>query len=171
MDLDFKQYVPADFAPESRVWIYQSNRLLGIPEVLEADRILQDFVGQWVTHGKANKGFARVFFGQFIVLIADETSHNVSGCSTDASVRVIKHLEDVLKVSFFDRQLLAFVVKGKVQCIPLNQLGYALEHGFVTPETLYFNNLVQTKQGLLNNWVVPIKDSWLAARLKLKTTL
>ncbi len=171
MDLSFEQYIPTDFAPESRVWIYQSNRPLNIGEVVEANNVLQDFVEQWATHGKANKGFARIFFGQFIVLMADESLHNVSGCSTDSSVRVIKQLEELLKVNLFDRQLLAFVVKDKVQSIPLNQLNYGLEHGFVTPDTLYFNNLVQTKQELLDKWIVPIKDSWLAARLKINTTV
>ncbi len=171
MDLSISPYIPGSFAPGSRVWIYQSNRLLSIPEVVEADHILQDFVEQWATHGQANKGFARIFFGQFIVLMADETDHAVSGCSTDASVRVIKHLESVLKVNLFDRQLLAFVVKDKVQCIPMNQLDYAVEHSFITPGTLYFNNLVQTKQELLEKWIVPVKNAWLAAKLNLKPSI
>lgn len=171
MDLNFKQYIPEDFASESRVWIYQSNRPLGFGEVVEANNLLQEFVEQWATHGKSNKGFARILFGQFIVLIADETSHNVSGCSTDASVRIIKQLEQVLKVNLFDRQLLAFVVKDKVQCIPMNQLNYGVEHGFITADTLYFNNLVQTKQELLDKWIVPVKDSWLAAKLDLKASV
>ncbi|WP_447639859.1 MULTISPECIES: hypothetical protein [Chitinophagaceae] len=170
MDLEFKQYIPEGFAPASRVWIYQSNRLLSIPEVMEADNILQDFVAQWATHGQANKGFARIFFGQFIVLMADETAHHISGCSTDASVRIIKHLETLLKVNLFDRQLLAFEVKGKIQCIPMNQLNYGLEHDFINADTLYFNNLVQTKQELLDKWIVPLKDSWLAGKLNMKTT-
>jgi len=171
MDLAFKQYIPENFAADSRVWIYQSNRLLSISEVMEADEILQQFVGQWATHGQANKGFARIFFGQFIVLMADETSHNISGCSTDSSVRIIKHLESLLKVNLFDRQLLAFAVKDKVQCIPMSQLAYAAEHGFINADTLYFNNLVQTKQELLDKWIVPIKESWLAAKLNLKATV
>ncbi|PZP45277.1 MAG: hypothetical protein DI598_13510 [Pseudopedobacter saltans] len=168
MDLSFKQYIPEDFSPSSRIWIYQSNRLLSIPEVMQADEILQEFVGQWATHGTANKGFARILFGQFIVLMADESSHTVSGCSTDSSVRVIKQLESLLKVNLFDRQLLAFVVKDKVQCIPMNQLNYAIEHEFVTADTLYFNNLVQTKQDFLDKWIIPISKSWLASKLSLK---
>lgn len=170
MDISFKQYIPEDFDANSRVWIYQSNRLLTIPELLKADEVLQEFVAQWATHGKANKGFARIMFGQFIVLIADESSHAVSGCSTDSSVRVIKQLESLLKINLFDRQLLAFVVKDKVQCIPMNQLSYAIEHGFITPETLYFNNLVLTKEALLEQWIIPIKDSWLASKLKFQTS-
>jgi hypothetical protein len=67
----------------------------------------------------------------------------------------------------FNRQNLAFLVKDRVQLLPLNQLNYALENNFITPDTLYFNNLVQTKEELLNNWMIPVKQSWLAKKLKL----
>jgi hypothetical protein len=66
----------------------------------------------------------------------------------------------------FDRQSLAFVVKEKVQIIPMSQLNYAVEQSFINGDTLYFNNLVATKDELLNNWIIPLKASWLAKRLK-----
>jgi len=36
------------------------------------------------------KGAAYLFFGQFIILMADERVSGISGCSTDSSVRLIK---------------------------------------------------------------------------------
>ena len=66
----------------------------------------------------------------------------------------------------FDRQSLAFIVKDKVQILPLAQLSYALENNFITSDTLYFNNLVATKKDLLTQWIVPAKNSWLASRLE-----
>ncbi|MDR0794010.1 MAG: hypothetical protein LBE82_11935, partial [Chitinophagaceae bacterium] len=72
------------------------------------------------------------------------------------------------KVNLFDRTTLAFVIKDKVQLLPMNQLKYALENNFITPDTLYFNNLAATKAELIRNWIVPVKDSWLASRLNLK---
>jgi hypothetical protein len=68
----------------------------------------------------------------------------------------------------FDRTTLAFIVKDKVQLLPLSQLAYAIENGFVDGETLYFNNLVQTKEELLDKWIIPIRESWLKDRLNLK---
>jgi hypothetical protein len=65
----------------------------------------------------------------------------------------------------FNRQNLAFVVKEKIQTIPLSQLNYALENGFITPDTIYFNNLVLDKASLLSKWMIPVKESWLAARI------
>jgi hypothetical protein len=83
---------------------------------------------------------------------------------------MIKAVEEGFGVSLFDRQLLAFVVKDKVQLIPLSQLKAAVEGGFVSGETLYFNNLVATKEALENNWLIPVKDSWLKNKLPVVST-
>lgn len=166
MDLSYQSFIPEDFAPSSRVWIYQSSRLFTISEALELETILNDFTINWLSHGTPVKGYANLLFGQFVVFIADETATGVSGCSTDSSVRVVKEIEQHFKVNMFDRQQLAFVVKGKIQLLPLAQFGYALDNGFIQPDTLYFNNLVSNKQELIEKWLVPVKESWLSNRMK-----
>lgn len=167
MNLNYHHLIPGDFAPNSRVWIYQSNRLFSIGEALQIEKVLNNFVETWQSHGVQVKGYANLLFGQFIVLMADETASGVSGCSTDSSVRMIKQLEETFNVELFNRQLLAFVVKDKVQVLPLSQLSYAVENNYLTGDTLYFNNLVQTKEELLNRWLIPIRESWLRSRITL----
>jgi len=165
MNFDYKHLIPEDFHPTSRVWIYQSSRLFFINEALELEVILEGFTENWQSHGAKVKGYANLLFGQFIVLIADETQAGVSGCSTDSSVRIIKAVEERFKVNMFNRENLAFVVKDKIQLLPLSQLNYAFQNNFINRETIYFNNLVQTKDELLNKWMIPVKDSWLAKRI------
>lgn len=165
MNFEYQHLIPEDFSPSSRVWIYQSNRLFFISEALQIEEMLNNFVANWNTHGTPVKGYANLLFGQFIVLMADETVTGVSGCSTDSSVRVIKQIEELFKVDLFNRQNLAFVVKDKVQNLPMFQLNYAMDNGFITPDTIYFNNLVSNKAALLKNWMVPVKDSWLATKI------
>jgi hypothetical protein len=96
--------------------------------------------------------------------MADETAAGVSGCSTDSSVRLIKDIEKKTGVSMFDRTTLAFIVKGKVQLLPMAQLQHAIQNNFINAETPYFNNVVLTKKDLLGNWVIPAKESWLGKR-------
>jgi len=103
--------------------------------------------------------------------MADERATGVSGCSTDSSVRLIKQIEQLFNVNMFDRTSLAFEVKDKVQILPLAQLQYAIDNNFISPDTLYFNNLVQTKEELEKSWMVPVKDSWLAKRVVLGSKL
>lgn len=171
MNIAYQQLIPTDFHPASRVWVYQSSRLFTMSEALDIEEMMNEFAQSWQTHGTPVKGYANMFFGQFIVLIADETQATVSGCSTDSSVRLIKTIEDRYKVDMFNRQNLAFLVNEKVQLLPLSQLQYAVENSFIKSDTLYFNNLVQTKDELLNNWLVPVNKSWLAKRIKLPEAL
>lgn len=166
MNFEYQHLIPGDFHEQSRVWVYQSSRLFTISEALEIEEMLNDFISSWNSHGAKVKGYGNLLFGQFIVLIADETQAGVSGCSTDSSVRLIKQVEQTFKVDMFNRQNLAFVVKDKIQLLPLSQLNYAFENNFINAETIYFNNLVQTKEELLNNWMIPVKSSWLSSRIK-----
>ena len=166
MDLNYKELLPEHFTDDSRVWIYQCNRLFTISEVLHVEDMLNEFVKEWHSHGTPVKGFATVFFGQFIILIADETASGVSGCSTDSSVRLIKEIEKKFSVNLFDRQLLAFIIKDKIQLLPLSQLNYAIENNFIDESTLYFNNTVANKSALENDWIIPVKKSWLSKKLK-----
>ena len=152
MNLDYKHLLPADFAPDSRVWIYQSSRMFSLGEAIQIEDLLNHFVANWKSHGTPVKGFGTMFFGQFIVLMADEQATGVSGCSTDSSVRLIKEIEQLYKVGMFDRQNLAFVRKEKIELLPLNQLQYAVDNGFLQADTIYINNLVQTKEELKQNW-------------------
>jgi len=167
MKLDYKSLIDQNLHADSRVWIYQANRIFSIQEALAIEEILNEFSDQWKSHGVPVKGAAYLFFGQFIILIADETATGVSGCSTDSSVRMIKDIENRFGVSLFDRTTLAFVVKDKLQLLPMTQLQYAIDNGFVNGNTAYFNNLVQTKDELEKRWIIPLKDSWLAQRITL----
>lgn len=164
MNTAYQHLIPEDFHPSSRVWIYQCNRMFLISEALQLEEMMNQFVANWNSHGTPVKGYANLLFGQFVVLMADETATGVSGCSTDSSVRLIKQIEEQFKVSMFDRQNLAFVVKEKIQTIPMQQLAYALENGFITPDSIYFNNLVLDKASLLTKWMIPVKESWLATK-------
>ncbi|MFX7025331.1 hypothetical protein ABTI08_20805, partial [Acinetobacter baumannii] len=77
--------IPNDFNDNSRVWIYQSSKLFTLEEAFAIEDMLIQFVSNWKSHGTPVKGYANLLFGQFIILMADETATGVSGCSTDSS--------------------------------------------------------------------------------------
>lgn len=164
MNFNHTEHIPDNFHDSSRVWIYQSSRLFFISEALEMEDMLNDFANNWTSHGAPVKGYANLFFGRFIVLMADETSTGVSGCSTDSSVRLVKSIEEKYNVQLFDRQSLAFIVKDKIEWLPMSQLEYAIENKFIDGDTLYFNNTVLTKKEWREKWIIPAKESWLAKR-------
>ena len=171
MNLDYKHLLDGTFHPASRVWIYQASRLFSMSEAFEIEDLLKEFTEQWKSHGTPVKGASYLFFGQFIILMADERATGVSGCSTDSSVRLIKDIEQRFSVNMFDRTTLAFMIKDKIQMLPLSQLQYAAGNQFITADTLYFNNLVLTKEELEKNWIMPVKDSWLMKRISISNTV
>jgi len=159
--------IPQDFSDNARVRIYQGNRPFSEKEEMEINEQLLQFYSQWLSHGDKVKGWAKLLFRQFVVVMADEEATGVSGCSTDSSVRVIKSLERQYSVNFFDRMTITFLVKEKAEMLPYNQVQYALDKGYINEDTPFFNNVVSNKKDLLNNWLVPLKSSWLADRLSL----
>ena len=171
MNLDFHEQIPEEFNNASRVWIYQSSRKFFLSEALEIEEILEKFISDWKSHGADVKGYANLFYGQFIVLLADETNATVGGCSTDSSVRCIKEIEKKFNVQLFDRQSLAFLIDNKIQVIPLSQLNYAVANGFINGDTLYFNNTVLTKGELMKEWIIPAKQSWISKRVTFPTSV
>lgn len=167
MNLAYVHLLPSHFAATARVWIYQASRLFSLAEAFTIEEQIENFTAQWQSHGQpvAAKGF--LFFGQFIVLLADESKTMVSGCSTDSSVALIKKMEQEFAVSLLDRTQLAFVVNDKIERLPLAQIDYALQKRYINGDTLYFNNAITTKADLETNWIVPLSKSWLAKKLAL----
>ncbi len=169
MNLHFHDLIPENFNDNSRVWIYQCNRQFTLDETLQIEELLEAFSNTWLSHGAKVKGYANLFFGQFIVLMADESATGISGCSTDSSVHLIKNIEQDYNVNLFDRQTLAFVLKERIQLLPLGQLDNAIAEEFINAHTLYFNNTVQTKNELLSSWIIAVRESWLAKRFSFAT--
>ena len=84
--------MPESFDEHSRVWIYQASRRFTLSEALEIEPLLNELVSNWKSHGAPVTGYANLFFGQFIILMADEKATGVSGCRIDSSVRIIQHV-------------------------------------------------------------------------------
>jgi hypothetical protein len=159
---DYKHLLPEGFDPGSRVWIYQASRPFNAAEASEVEGMLREFAENWTSHGAPVKGFGALLFDQFIVLMADERAAGVSGCSTDSSVHLIKAVEQKFDVELFDRLALAFIVDEEVRAIPLPGIVEAIKAGFISADTIYFNNIVSSKEELENRWMIPIRESWLA---------
>jgi len=85
----------------SRVWIYQSNRILTDADVNKANELIQGFLPQWKSHGKDLAASIETLHNLFIVVTADEGVEAPSGCSIDSSVKLVKEIGVALNVDFF----------------------------------------------------------------------
>jgi hypothetical protein len=154
--------------PDSKVWIYQANRQLTLEEIGEMEQLVEGFVEQWDAHKQPVKGFGGIFYKRFIVLMADGSVAEVSGCSIDGSVRLIKELEQAFDINFFDRLKITYKITNQlVGGFALSQVNDLWEKGSINENTIVFNNLVQTKGDFETIWEIPLKDSWLFQKINI----
>lgn len=130
-------------------------------EAITIRRHINSFVEQWTSHKVGVTGWGDLLHNRFVVLMADEDEVKPSGCSIDSSVRFVKGLEQEMNTRFFDRWNIAYLKDGEVLSCNKEELCKLLESGEINDDTIVFNNLVQSKAELLNNWQVPYSQSWL----------
>jgi hypothetical protein len=150
-----------EISPNSRLWVYQSDRKLTSQEKTIIADNLKLFTEQWDTHGHPLKASFDIFYNQFIVLVADETDHAASGCSIDVSVRAIKAVEEKVGIRLFDRNKVVFKTDNLVSVYTLAELKQKYLEGVWNESTLTFNNLITVKEQLDNEWIVPAGNTWL----------
>lgn len=149
-------------SPQSRVWIYHSNRVFTAAEADYVREQLNIFVNQWTAHKLEVDGDGVLVANRFIILAADESHVGVSGCSVDSSVRFMRELAGKLNVNFFDRWLVAYKKGEEVVSCTRDEFEKLLQTGSVNDDTIVYNTLAQTKAELDTRWELPYKDSWLA---------
>jgi len=145
---------------DARVWIYQANRGFSQDELEEIKPKINQFLKQWTVHGKALKAGFEIRYKRFIILGLDESQANASGCSIDASVHFIQNLEQKYNVNLLDKMNVSFKNGEFVAHKPLLDFKKMVKQKAVSPQTIVFNNLVNTKQEYKEFWEVPMTESW-----------
>lgn len=149
------------FSDHSRVWIYQCDRKLSDEEVDWCNKEIEKFTTQWTSHNNQLQATGEVLNNLFLYLSVDESMTSASGCSIDSSVKFIRHLEENLNVSFFERLNFAYENEnGEAEILTSNEFANAYRKGLINDDTIVYDNLVQTKSEFLSSWKKPLKSSW-----------
>lgn len=145
---------------DSRIWVYQSNRKLSDEEVAAITPKVTAFLEQWTAHGTDLEAGFEIKYNRFIVLGLNQENASASGCSIDASVQFIQSLEKELDVDLLDKMNVTFYNGEFIAHKSLSDFRKMAKARSVSPNTVVFNNLVNTKAEYLENWEVPAKESW-----------
>ncbi|WP_129714616.1 ABC transporter ATPase [Pedobacter sp. SYP-B3415] len=148
------------FSPQSRVWVYQSNRRLSDDEARNIQHKLDDFTASWKAHERPLLARAEVRYNFFIILIVDEMQAPVTGCSIDTSVRMIKEIEQEYSIDLFDRFNIAYKHQDQVIVNTKEDFETLVNINQVSDSTIVFNNMVQTLEELETKWELPFSESW-----------
>lgn len=154
-------YVPFEsLPPESKIWIYQSNRKFTDEEMNAIEESLKVFVENWAAHGTGLEASYQLKYNRFIILAVDQENQMATGCSIDASVQFIQELEQQYEVDLLDKMNVTFKLGEHVAHKPLIEFKKMAKDKAVSANTIVFNNLVNTIEEFNENWEVPAGDSW-----------
>lgn len=145
---------------DSKVWIYQSDRIFSQEEETQIGNILHNFINHWHAHHQKLKASFEIRHYLFIVLMVDESDAKASGCSIDSSVKVIKDIESAFGLNFFNRTMIAYKESDQIQLCSMESFQQKIDKKEIDSNTLVYNNLVNSLKALEHEWEVPLEKSW-----------
>ena len=145
----------------SKVWIYTTDRELSNNEVNEIKKHSLDFLNNWTSHGIKVEGSILLPYNHFIVICASQENSNLSGCSIDDSIRFINDIEENFNISLLNREIIAFKDGDNIKKINLKNLKDEVIAGNLHPNTIVFNNLIESKKDYMNIWETSASKTWL----------
>ena len=144
----------------SRVWVYQADREFSSKEVDQITEQLKMFASNWKRHGDDLKASFQIKYNQFIVLAVDEAYNDVSGCSIDASVHIIKKLQEQFQLDLLNKMNVTFKDGDNINIISLKEFKEYAKQDKISANTVVFNNMIASKADLENAWEVEANKSW-----------
>lgn len=149
-----------NYPENTKVWIYQSERHFNEDEKKHVQIRLDDFMADWQSHGNLVKGTFTLVYDAFIVLFVDDEGDPLCGRAQDASVKLIKELEQELELSILDRMNQSYKKGEKAVLVKLNDFETLYNDNKINDDTIVFNNTITTKKEFDTTWEVPLKNSW-----------
>ena len=132
--------VPFDKLPEeSRVWIYQSNRVFTVGELDFIKANANDFLNNWTAHGANLQAAIDIPYDRFLVIALNESLQSASGCSIDSSVRFIQNLEKKLGVILLDKMNVTYRIRNKIEYISLKDFRKMAKKKLLNSDVIVFN--------------------------------
>ena len=144
----------------SRVWVYQSSKLLSEKEVIVLQSQLNAFVKDWAAHSQQLSAVGDVLFNRFIILAVDESQAGASGCSIDKSVHFLQTIENQYDITLFDRLTFSYLDENEAKTVSSSDFKRLYTEGPISDETLVFDNTINTVSALKSGWLKPLKESW-----------
>ena len=159
-------YIPFEnLPPDSRLWIYQAERVFTEAEAKVISDSLREFCSQWNAHENPLETSFLIKYNRFIILSVNENAAGASGCSIDGSVRVLKELSQRFNNDLFNRTRVAFLKEGEIKIYPTKELSALFEVGDLNASSVTFNNLVPDKASFDTKWETAVENTWLAKYL------
>ena len=152
-------------ADTSRVWMYQSNRLLTEAEQFTLETALVAFCDNWTAHKVNLRASFKIEASAIILLVVDEQNQGASGCSIDKSYEFLRSVESELNIELFNRKLITWMDDNQsVHISPLYEIPSLLAEGRFSPNSLMYDCTLQSLDLIRSSWLKEARHTWLGNR-------
>lgn len=145
----------------ARLWIFAAERALSLAErqALLAD--VDGFLMAWTAHGVPLACGRDWRHERFLLVAVDEAAAGVSGCSIDALTRKLREHEKTLGLALLDNGPVLYREGNGIARVPRGRFRALAEVGAVSPDTVVFDNTVQSLGALrAGRWETVARGSW-----------
>jgi hypothetical protein len=94
------------------------------------------------------------------VVAVDENYQEVSGCSIDASVNLMKQFERKFSIDLTNKLNISFKDNNNINVVSMANFQHYAEQQKITSNTVVFNNMITNKADFEQNWEVTADKSW-----------
>ena len=150
-----------DIADSSRLWVYQLNRELTALEKDYLSKQANSFLESWAAHGSGLVASFSIAESRFLLIAADESKANASGCSIDSLTHFLQDMQQQMEIDFFDRSSIIYNTDGQLKSMPFVEFRDKLSSGEISSDTRMYNTVLKQKGQLKEQFLIPAKDSWL----------
>lgn len=151
MYIDFNQ-----LAENSRLWVYGSSKIIKEADKEEIHNIIFPFLQKWDHHGKSLTCSYTILNNHFLIVGLDESINPTGGCSMDGLHKIILEIDQNFAFNLFERLNVFLFLENKVKCVASKNLNLITG---IDQDSLIFNLNIEKKQEI-NDWLIPIKDTW-----------
>ncbi|MGQ9896641.1 MAG: hypothetical protein ACUVR8_03635 [Acidobacteriota bacterium] len=145
----------------SRVWVFTTATPLTDDLAMSVEAQLQAFVADWMSHGRRVRGGFALCDRRFILVAADETSNDVSGCSIDGMFRAVLTAVSQAGVSLADTADIAYRGPDGVELVDRPTFRRLVREGVIQPNTPVFDGAIRTLGEVrAGRWERPFAESW-----------
>jgi hypothetical protein len=145
-----------ELSGQATIWIYQSSReMTGFEHhwILEA---LTHFATTWSSHGRPLEAGVEIRHGYFLILGVEKTDFELSCCTTDRLMYLLKEVKDVLGIDFLERGKLLVQTDDQRFLLSIGQAKERWQSGSLGKDSYVFDPTLSYKDELETRWRVPL---------------
>ena len=147
-------------ANDSRIWIFQANRIFLKPELEFLEKSISLFLNSWTAHGSQLNASFKINYNIFIIIALDENDSTATGCSIDKLINFMKQIEKEFSIRLLDRLDISYMLNDEITIDRLDDFKNNILTKKIDKNTIVFNNLIKLKNDLADKWKIPLSNSW-----------